>query len=41
MSCKYEDADERLNRLARVRENQRKSRARRQQYIEELEQKVA
>ncbi|EEA27576.1 hypothetical protein TMatcc_004118 [Talaromyces marneffei ATCC 18224] len=41
MSCKYEDANERLNRLARVRENQRKSRARRQQYIEELEQKVA
>ncbi|EED20047.1 conserved hypothetical protein [Talaromyces stipitatus ATCC 10500] len=41
MSCKSEDADERLNRLARVRENQRKSRARRQQYIEELEQKVA
>ncbi|KUL90705.1 hypothetical protein ZTR_00249 [Talaromyces verruculosus] len=41
MSCKYEDADERLNRLARVRENQRKSRARRQQYIEDLEQKVA
>ncbi|KAH8692822.1 hypothetical protein BGW36DRAFT_362370 [Talaromyces proteolyticus] len=33
--------DEKSNRLARVRENQRRSRARKQQYIEELEQKVA
>lgn len=32
---------QRSNRLARVRDNQRKSRARKQQYIEELEQKVA
>ncbi|KAL1971144.1 hypothetical protein VTN77DRAFT_95 [Rasamsonia byssochlamydoides] len=36
-----ESNEERLSRLARVRENQRKSRARRQQYIQELEQKVA
>ncbi|CRG85809.1 hypothetical protein PISL3812_02820 [Talaromyces islandicus] len=33
--------NEKLNRLARVRENQRRSRARKQQYIDELEQKVA
>ncbi|KAL1989361.1 hypothetical protein VTN96DRAFT_123 [Rasamsonia emersonii] len=36
-----ETNEERLSRLARVRENQRKSRARKQQYIQELEQKVA
>ncbi|OKL60630.1 hypothetical protein UA08_04163 [Talaromyces atroroseus] len=41
MSLRPEHTDERSNRLARVRENQRKSRARKQQYIEELEQKVA
>ncbi|KAL2014711.1 hypothetical protein VTN00DRAFT_2236 [Thermoascus crustaceus] len=36
------DADQKkLDRLARVRENQRKSRARRQEYIQELEQQLA
>ncbi|KAJ5526905.1 hypothetical protein N7513_011064 [Penicillium frequentans] len=36
-----EDKHKDLNRLARVRENQRKSRARKQEYVRELEQQLA
>lgn len=34
-------AQKEFDRLARVRENQRKSRARRQEYVQELEQRLA